>query len=150
MVIKMLKDVLKKEYIRVDEEALDWKEAVRKANLPLLEHKCIKESYIDGTIEMVKQLGPYIVICPGIAIAHARPEAGVLKNSISLITLKKPVRFGHSMNDPVKLVFTLAAKSNEGHLSALSDLALVLGDESKYDRIMKASTVDELYDCLIS
>ena len=144
----MLKDVLKKEYIRVGESASDWKEAVRKANLPLLEHHCIRESYIDGTIDMVDKLGPYIVICPGIAIAHARPEDGVLENSISLITLEQPVNFGHSMNDPVKLVFTLAAKSNEGHLSALADLAVALGDEAKYEKVMHADTVDEIYDCL--
>ena len=146
----MLKDVLKKEYIRVNETASDWKEAVRKSNLPLLEHHCITEDYIEGTINMVKLLGPYIVICPGIAIAHARPEDGALENSISLITLEKPVKFGHEMNDPVKLVFTLAAKSNEGHLTALADLAMVLGDEKKYDRVMHADTVDELYDCLMN
>ena len=146
----MLKDVFKKEYIRVNETADDWQEAVRKANLPLLEHGCIKESYIEGTIRMVKVLGPYIVICPGIAIAHARPEDGVLENSISLITLRKPVNFGHSMNDPVKLVFTLAAKSNEGHLTALADLAVALGDEKKYAKVMHADSVDEIYDCLVN
>lgn len=40
---------------------------------------CIKESYIDAMVNTVKNMGPYIVIAPGIAMPHAAPEDGVLK-----------------------------------------------------------------------
>ena len=56
-------------------------------------------------INAVEELGPYIVIIPHIAIAHARPSDNVLKNGISLITLKEPVEFGNKDNDPVYYIF---------------------------------------------
>lgn len=39
----------------------------------------IEPRYIDAMINTVKEIGPYIVIAPGIAMPHARPEAGAKK-----------------------------------------------------------------------
>ena len=76
-------------------------------------------------------VGPYIVIAPGIALAHSRPSPAVLRAGISLVTLLEPVAFGHRENDPVRLVIGLAAVDEEGHITALSTLAEFLSDETR-------------------
>lgn len=88
----------------------------------------VEERYIQGMKNTLKMLGPYFVIAPGIALLHARPEDGVLKSSLALVTLKTPVPFGHSTNDPVDIVFALAASDKTSHIEALSELASCLSD----------------------
>jgi len=89
-------------------------------------------------INTVKEIGPYIVIAPGIAMPHARPEAGAKKIGMSLITLKTPVNFGNKENDPVKIVVCLSAIDHSTHLKALSELAGLLGDEESVNKIKLA------------
>jgi PTS system ascorbate-specific IIA component len=86
--------------------------------------------------KVMNELGPYCVIAPGIALLHARPEDGVKKACLSLITLKKPVPFGHSTNDPVDVVFTLGARNKEDHIEALAELADYLLQE-KFLQILR-------------
>ena len=89
-------------------------------------------------IATVEQLGPYIVIAPGIALAHSRPSPAVRRAGISLVTLAEPVEFGHRQNDPVSLVVGLAAPDDEGHVTALATLAEFLSDEGRRDALMSA------------
>jgi len=88
----------------------------------------VKERYIQGMKNTLKILGPYFVIAPGIALLHARPEDGVIRSSLALVTLKIPIPFGHSTNDPVDIVFALAAVDKTSHIEALSELASCLSD----------------------
>ena len=59
-------------------------------------------------IETVEKMGPYIVIAPGLALAHSRPSEAVLKTGLSWVRLSTPVKFGNKANDPVSLVIGLA------------------------------------------
>jgi len=100
-------------------------------------------------IRVAKEFGPYIVIAPGIALPHARPEDGVIKASITVMRLKTPVDFGNKDNDPVYLVVALAALDNKGHVEGLSELATVLGDEGKIQNIKQAETKEELLEIFL-
>ena len=44
----------------------------------LVEQGCAKQSYVDGIIASVKELGPYIVIADGIAMPHTRQNRELL------------------------------------------------------------------------
>jgi PTS system ascorbate-specific IIA component len=79
-------------------------------------------------IATMTDLGPYLVIAPGVALAHARPSPSVLRTGLSCVTLAAPVRFGHRDNDPVVLVIGLAASDNRSHIQALATLAALLAD----------------------
>ena len=93
-----------------------------------------------------KENGTYIVIAPGIAMPHARPECGAKKIGISLMTLKEPVVFGHKVNDPVKIVIGLCAVDHQTHLTALSELVEILNDKEKIELILKAGSPKEIMD----
>lgn len=113
-------------------------EVISKAGELLLTAKLIKPSYIKAMIRVMDELGPYCVITPGIALLHARPEDGVVKTCLSLITLKNPIPFGHSSNDPVDLAFALGALDKQSHIHALAELAGYLSD-ADFLRILRES-----------
>ena len=103
----------------------------------------VTPEYVEQMIAAVEEFGPYIVIAPGIALAHARPSEAVLETGMSLAVLAAPIEFG-SANDPVSLVFGLAAKDHDGHVEALAALAENLGNQSFVNSLLNASTNEAL------
>ena len=101
-------------------------------------------AYTDEMIATVERLGPYIVIAPGIALAHSRPSPAVHRAGISLVTLSTPVDFGHRTNDPVRLVVGLAAPDEEGHVTALSTLAEFLSDDDSREGLIGATDPEDV------
>ncbi len=137
------------EHIRCKQEAGTWEEAIRMAAKPLLEDEHIQPSYVERTIEKVKELGPYIVIAKGIALAHARPKEDVIHESMAMVTLKEPVCFGHKTNDPVNVVFFLAASSDNSHIEALMNVAQRLSIEGVQEKIATCDTPQEIYELMV-
>lgn len=138
-------DIIKIENIKLNVRADNWQEAVWEAGELLLNSGCITEEYIESMVNSINELGPYIVIAPHIAIAHARPSQSVLKSDISLITLIEPVSFGHLQNDPVNLLFAFSAFENTGHLKQLSKIAELIEDEERLESILKSDDVEAAY-----
>lgn len=140
----MLSDLIRKETIALGLEVNDWQDAVRKAGQLLINDDSITEEYVDGAIENVKELGPYIVITKGIALPHATNKVGVNRTAMSLITLKNPVNFGNKNNDPVDTVFMLATTDSTSHLGALQDLSEFLGDEEFLNILRHDTTIEKI------
>ena len=103
--------------------------------------------YVEQMVAAVEEFGPYIVIAPGIALAHARPSEAVLDTGMSLAVLAEPIEFG-SANDPVRLVFGLAAKDHDGHIEALAALAERLTDQTFVKNLLNAVTNEALWSLL--
>jgi len=127
-----------------------WQEAVDRAGGLLLKSGLILPGYIEAMKNAIYDMGPYMVIAPGIVLLHARPEEGVIKTCLALITLAQPVNFGHSENDPVDLVFAMGAVDKDAHLLALQQLAEMLGDPTKVSHIRAAGSGEELFSLLVS
>lgn len=140
----MLEDLLNKDVIDVNVSVDNWEDAVRYGGELLKREGVIESSYIEAMIKTVKDKGPYIVIAPGIALPHASSKDGVNHIGISLYTVKEPVIFGNSDNDPVKIVITLAAENHTNHLNALSELVNILSDNNLKSAIIQANSVKEV------
>lgn len=145
----MLSQYLAKDDIRCRVSATDWRSAIRLAAEPLEEAGKIETSYVERTIQKVEELGPYIVLAKGLAVAHARPKDDVKAESISLITLKDAVVFGHETNDPVSIVFLIAATNDDGHIAMVMDVAQKLCEENMKEKIIAAQSAEEIY-CLVA
>jgi PTS system ascorbate-specific IIA component len=139
-----LSTLLSVDAIRLGVPAADWRAAVRQAGDALVSSGATTDAYTDEMIAAVEELGPYIVIAPGIALAHSRPSPAVIRAGMSLATLAEPVAFGHSKNDPVRLVVGLAAPDEDGHVTALSTLAEFLADEERQQELLSADTPDDV------
>lgn len=131
--------------VRSQVAADDWKQAVRVAGELLVAQSAATAGYVDAIVSAVEELGPYIVLAPGIALAHARPEDGGKAVGFSLVQLAEPVEFGSVNNDPVDLVFAFVSPDAEQHITALSNLAEFIEEGDNLARLRAARTDDELY-----
>jgi PTS system ascorbate-specific IIA component len=134
--------------IRIGATAADWRGAIVAAGEALVASGATTQAYTGEMIATVEGLGPYIVIAPGIALAHSRPSPAVLHAGISLVTLAQPVEFGHKQNDPVSLVVGLAAPDEEGHVQALATLAEFLSEDSRRDALLSATTPGRIVELI--
>jgi len=125
-------------------DAADWRAAIRLAGDGLVAGGAATETYTDEMIAAVEQHGPYIVIAPGIALAHSRPSPAVLTGGLSWVSLATPVEFGNAANDPVSLVIGLAAVDHDAHLQVMRALAGVLSNSSAMERLHAATTPDDV------
>jgi len=139
-----LSDLLPAASILLGEHAADWRDAVRLAGRALVAGGATAPEYSDEMIGTVEELGPYIVIAPGIALAHSRPSPAVYRTGLAWVTLAEPVAFGHPQNDPVRLVVGLAARDDASHVTALATLAELLSDDDRRHELEAARTADEL------
>lgn len=146
----MLKDVLKDSAILLKQPVHDWEEAIEKVAEPLLKEAVIEKGYVEAMIQAVKEFGPYIVIGKHIALAHARPEDGVNRLGLSVATLETPIEFGNDSNDPVKIVFCLAAVDSFSHLNIMKSLVELINDEAKIDRLSEFTDIEEFKAVLFS
>ena len=104
----------------------DWPEAIRVSAALLVDLGVATDEYVTACVDSVHARGPYIVLAPGLALAHARPEQGSTGVGVSLARLGEPVTFGHPTNDPVDLVFAFATADADAHLRMLRALATAL------------------------
>ncbi|MBR9068564.1 PTS transporter subunit EIIA, partial [Staphylococcus aureus] len=99
--------------------------------------------YVEAMIESVNELGPYIVIAPEIAIAHARPNNNVHQVGLSLLKLNQHVAFCDE-DHYASLIFVLSAIDNHSHLSILQNLATILGDNQTVQQLLNAKNAQEI------
>lgn len=138
----MLAKILTRDCIRLNVLCEDWKEAVKAGTDLLLGAGCIEPAYLAAIIRHHEELGPYMVVAPGIVLAHARPEEGAKKVGLSLVTLKDPIAFGNETNDPVKLVLTFSTVDQQVHLDLLSNLMELLSNEADIAQMMREDSID--------
>lgn len=146
----MLEDVLTSNNILLNEEVETWEESIVRVSEPLLKNQVIEPSYVSAMIDSVKEFGPYIVIGKHLALAHARPEDGVNKLGISVATTKKPIAFGNEENDPVKIIFCLAAVDSYSHLNIMKSLIELINDADKIERLSQETDVERFQEILFS
>ena len=130
--------------------AVDWRAAVRVAGDVLARAGIATPAYADEMIRMMEEHGPYVVIAPGLALAHARPGPAVLSDGLAIVTLASPVDFGHPHNDPVSVVLGLAIATADEHLAAVAELANVFNDSTAITDLAAATTVAEVQRIMAS
>ncbi|MFD3448149.1 BglG family transcription antiterminator [Microbacteriaceae bacterium 4G12] len=133
----VLEELLTSQTIQLQSRVSDWREGIRVASQPLVKLGTIEESYVEAMIQSIEANGPYVVITPGVAIPHARPEQGVRSLSMSLLKLDEAVDF--APGKPVRLIIILAAADSESHLRALVQLTQLLGEPANIEDILQSS-----------
>jgi DNA-binding GntR family transcriptional regulator/mannitol/fructose-specific phosphotransferase system IIA component (Ntr-type) len=143
-----LSEFLPVERISIALQVENWSEAILKVGRLLYKTGVTEERYGKAMVNTARQFGPYIVVAPGIAVAHALPSDGVIKPALALATLKPAIPFGHVENDPVKLLIVIAAVDTSQHVEALKDIADVLFDPIRREALMQAGSAREAFDIL--
>ena len=145
---ELLNQALAEGSISVRATASNWKQAIELAGEALVRSNRTTAEYTQAMVQAFEELGPYMVIAPGIALAHARPSAAVLGRGLALITLSEPVVFGSEANDPVRLVIGLAAVDHDSHIDLMAALSELLMDVMKVNMLLQAENVEQVRELL--
>jgi ascorbate PTS system EIIA or EIIAB component len=138
---------IKIENLKIRSEAMDAYTALREVGKLLVDAQSVKSQYIDNMISSYQVFGPYFVIAPGVAIAHAKPDESVNRDDIALMICHSPVIF-NSHNDPVTMLFGLCATGSHQHMEVLMKVANLLSDTEAQKRIMSVNDEEELFELL--
>ena len=132
------------EAIEIGAVVEDWRAAVSLAGDALVRSGAAKAGYAGEMIRMIEEHGPYVVIAPGLALAHARPGPDVLADGLAIIVLSEPVALGHPHNDPVRVVLAIAIAKAGEHLAAVAGLANIFNDSTAIADLAAATTPEEV------
>ena len=124
----------------------DYEDVIMHGVKPLEEKNYVTEKYGKEIIKNLKELGPYMVIAPGICLAHADLKDEINETSMSFINLKYPIKFNSEFNDPVKIVLTFATKDKEEHLNALLEFMDIINNQGDLKKLKDTSSKDDVLD----
>lgn len=139
----MLANAFGPQSIKITSDRLNWQDALARAIALLEADGRVHHSYLTEVLSANQQLGPYFVIAPQIAIAHAAPSESVLETGFALLKLQSPVASG-SLNDPVSLLFAFSAVDSDSHLSLLAQFAQVMSTPGKVNLLLNESDPEAL------
>lgn len=140
-----MKKINENHLIKISREVLEWKDSIHLGvDLLVKNGNCMPEFAIE-IIKSVENFGPYFILMPKLALAHAAPGNYIHKNGLSLIVFKNKVKFGESEKHDVNLLFTLTAKDGESHMDLLVKFSdLFQQDQNLVEKIIKLDSVKEI------
>lgn len=124
--------------IALETEQLEFQVAVTRAVELLVADGRARASYVNEVLASLEKLGPYFVVAPGIAIAHAAPSDSVLDVGFALLHLASGVTSG-SENDPVRLLFAFCSPDADSHIELLGAFAESISAPGKINLLLNAS-----------
>ncbi|WP_374019627.1 BglG family transcription antiterminator [Paenibacillus thiaminolyticus] len=145
---KMLSDLLTEQTVVCRSECMSWEDAVKTAGALMERTGAVEAGYTEAMMNGLRKHGPYMVVAPGVALLHARPQDGVNEVGMSLQIVRDGVAFGHASRDPVRLVFAFGTTDPQSHLQALSHLMSLFNDDQRLDALMRAMSVEEALNLL--
>lgn len=139
----MAKEVLSKENIKLNVSLSGKEEAIRYTGSILVDGGYVDEAYIEKMLEREELTSTFMG--NSLAIPHGTEDAkkNVLETGISVVTVPDGIDFGGG--NIAKILIGIAGKGNE-HLEILSNIAIVCSEEENIDKILNATTEEEILD----
>ena len=127
------------------ERVKDWKAALRQSGEILLNRGAITENYIEEMIAISVAYQNYIIVAPGVAIAHAKQEAGAKRTAMSLLYVKNGIEVENQA--PVHWIFTLSSVHEKSHMNGLSQLMSLIR-KGRLDKSEAFQTSEQIWQQL--
>ena len=142
--VSLLQDLLSEDNVSFHYPAETWEDVIRHGGQLMVDAGFTETTYTEAMIDVVRDMGPYIVLAPGLAMPHARPEMGAKQVGTALVTLEKPIDFGSPENDPVSVAVFLCAPNKEEHIQLLTDIATLFEDEEFLDAAVNFESIEDV------
>ncbi|UUZ92023.1 PTS sugar transporter subunit IIA [Paenibacillus sp. P25] len=135
--------ILSADKVKLNVTVKDKYEVIRLAGQLLVNAGHAEPSYIDSMIERENSLSTYMG--GGLAIPHGTSESkGTIKSTgLSIVQVPEGVDFGEG--NIAHLVIGIAAVGDD-HLDILTNVAMICSDDDNLERILKASTPEEMIE----
>lgn len=136
----MGKEILTKDNIKLNVSLENKQEAIRFTGKILVENGYVESSYIEKMLEREELTTTYIG--NNVAIPHGTEDAKstIIETGLSVVISPEGVDFN---GNTVNILIGIAGKGNE-HLEILSKIALVCADEENIQKLINASTKEEI------
>ncbi|QUW22869.1 PTS sugar transporter subunit IIA [Sporosarcina sp. Marseille-Q4063] len=133
--------ILSAENIVLKKVLTDKEEAIRFTGQILVDRGYVEPAYIEKMLEREEMASTFMGNF--VAIPHGTDDAKTeVKNSgLAIIQVPEGVDFGDG--NIVKLIIGIAGKGDE-HLEILSNIAIVVSEEENVEKIVSASTEEEV------
>ena len=128
--------------VKICHDSLSWEDSLYYASQSLVDQKSINVSYIEAMVRLTNMHGPYMFINDDVILAHAHPDDGVNRLSLTLTVFKKPIEFPKGRS--AQIMFVLAAEDQEKHLPILDDLLTIASNNEVLRQIVEYETPEEL------
>ena len=142
--VSLLQDLLSEDNVSFRYPAETWEDVIRHGGQLMVDAGFTELTYTEAMIDVVRDMGPYIVLAPGLAMPHARPEMGAKQVGTALVTLEKPIDFGSPENDPVSVAVFLCAPNKDEHIQLLTDIATLFEDEEFLDAAVNFESIEDV------
>jgi PTS system mannitol-specific IIA component len=139
-----LTSLLAEDSIRLDCSATDRFDAVRQCGAALVAAGAVDETYVDAMIQREETVSTFVG--EGVAIPHGTLAGKEAVKHDALVVLRFPEGVDWDGN-AVSVCVGIAAAGG-GHIALLSQLAEILLDPAKAERLRSASSADEVYALL--
>lgn len=137
----MTKEILTTSNVELNATFTTKEEAIRHTGEILVNNGYVDESYIEKMLEREELTSTYMGNY--VAIPHGTEGAkGLVEHTgLAIVTVPEGIDFGEG--NIVKILIGIAGKGDE-HLEILSNIALVCSEEENIQKILDASTKEEV------
>lgn len=132
-----LASLLRPENVRIISSVRNWEEAIEESTRPLVEQGYVTPDYPKQIIALTQAHGAYYVLGEDVALVHARPDSGVIKEQLAVTVIKQPVIFEGKESEPVRLFIAMAAESSSAHLEMMRELAKIVIDTERVKKMCR-------------
>src|SRR4029450_3684727 len=139
-----MSEVLALSQIRMPGTATTKDDAIREAGQLLVDAGAVAPAYIDSMFDRERPVSTYMGNY--LAIPHGTNESKeqIKRSALSVIRYGSPIDWD---GNPVLFALGIAG-SQGGHMDILSRIAIVFSDTDEVDKLVAATTAEELYDLL--
>jgi len=139
-----MSDILTLSQIKVPGTAVSKDDAIREAGQILVDAGAVSPEYVDAMFEREKSVSTYMGNF--LAIPHGTNEAKdtIKTSALSVVRYDNPISWD---GNEVRFAVGIAGVNN-GHLEILSKIAIVFADMDEVNKLLAASSADEVYELL--
>lgn len=97
-------------------QTMSWQEAFKTAAQPMIDQHLITAGYVNKIITNTQQHGLYMMVIPGLVLAHAGEADGIRQNGIGITVFDSPISPPDPHTTPsIQVVVTIAFHEREAH-----------------------------------
>ena len=144
-----MQNMLQRENVQIIESVPTWKTAIFYAIDPLVKSGFAQPCYAENIIANAEQYGPYFILCPDLALLHARPEQGAIKTQLGITIIRQGVTFKPGTL-PCRVLITLVATDDDAHLDVIRILAKMLERPEYIKDLATAKDSQQVYERFMS